>query len=137
MSRRAFVGSLRQRWTGQRATESVEEPVEPQFPDDIGDIEAAARARVGRPRLPALAARTHPVIAGLIAEDAERRANPHSWSKPRFEGPEAQRRLRVANGLFFALERVGVESGFQGHGEPRFGATVGHTWVPISMVSGH
>jgi hypothetical protein len=64
-------------------------------------------------RLPKEFAVVHPVIAGLLAKDEERRKKHASsrfdfpWERPKFDAPFERRRLAILNGLFLGFAKVG------------------------------
>lgn len=140
MSDRVYVGRSGS-WSPEERENLLREIAPPTFPDDIDELAASTARRVGRPRVPALTRRTHPVIQRVLDEDAQRRHEQtergtyaHSWRQPRFDAPGDQRRLRAANALFLALDRLDAEPDFRDHGEFELGAVVGNTWVPITIA---
>lgn len=138
-SDRVHVGALTYGRSDEEDEELLKEIIPPEFPDDIRAIAAAIGPRVGRPRVPLLASQTHPVIERLLEEDTQRRAEKarrsyvYEWREPRFERPIDQRRLRIVNAIFLALERVDAEPDARTTMGLQFGAAVGDTWVPIEV----
>ncbi len=142
MSGSIFVGSSSHVWT-DKEDESVAERTPPVFPDDIESLAASLSKRVGRSRVPSLDGPVHPVIGKIMEEEAARHAAQakgfvYSWRRPRFEGAEKQRHLRIANALFLALDRLGAipraHSAVGDNEELQFGASVGSAWVPIVIM---
>jgi hypothetical protein len=142
MSEKVHVGPLRHSW--YRRDEDPSEPFKegepPEFPDDIGELALSVRGRAGNPRVPRLERRKHPVVARLLEEDEQRRValadrarHTYGLRQPRFGSPSDRRGLRIANALFLTLERLGAKPDVRDRGELELGATVGGTWVPISI----
>ncbi|MDR3436325.1 hypothetical protein [Telmatospirillum sp.] len=82
-------------------------PEAPVFNESIESVQIRAAKIVGKIRLHTAFVDCHPLIAKLIAQDEERRADGYGWMKPSYDAPIGRRRLRLMNTLFLAMQRLG------------------------------
>ena len=80
-------------------------------PEDLEALRAQELAALGRIAAPRDLARVHPGLDRLLRAEEARRvkaaASRWRWDEPHFDGPLAQRQLRLLSGLLFALARRG------------------------------
>ncbi|MBG52204.1 MAG: hypothetical protein CML99_07270 [Rhodobiaceae bacterium] len=87
----------------------------PVFERGIDELEQEVRSQVGRVSIPRSLQKPHRFIRRLLDADEARAAKianerfAFSWDQPKFEAPFEKRRLRVINGLYSALERLGAK----------------------------
>ena len=97
-------------------------PPPPAFEEDVPALAARVQAMLGKVSVPRTLDRPHRLIAALLAEDEARQekraraAYPSILDTPKFDTPLERRRLRILNGLFMALERVGCKPSLNGDG---------------------
>lgn len=108
------------RWPGQSDTLTIgrparplwygapkvsEPPKAPTFADDMECQVQSASARIGRVTLTRDLQAPDPALARLLESEANRRANGAAWSyeRPRFDGADHQRQLRLFNSLARAI----------------------------------
>jgi hypothetical protein len=76
-------------------------------PEDLGELHARELKAIGRVAVPKSLDRHHPGLARLLRREDDIRAKLADkswyWDSPAFDGPLAQRQLRLLNGLFFTL----------------------------------
>jgi hypothetical protein len=92
----------------------------PEFPEPIEAVRERIARAIGEISVPHQVRLWHPVIDCWLKEDAKRRkkqlagASSSSLDKPQLDTPFEQRRLRILNSLFFAIQKmngyVNVES---------------------------
>ncbi len=117
-------------------TALIEEiPPDPVFDESVEALRERARKSLGTVKFSRSLDHPHKDIAKLLAEDERRRVevqkSAYYWNKPRFDAPQAQRRLRILNVLFLALAKLGAKSETRGEAtEARF--CVGH--VPLELA---
>jgi len=73
--------------------------------------------RLGHITTPKTLKDPHRDIRALLTRDEALRANPNSWERPIFASPYQQRRLRILNGIFLGMAKVGGVAritGYQG-----------------------
>jgi hypothetical protein len=109
------------------------------FPESLDDVKQRATKLVGRVTASRSLDKPHSSIAKLLAEDERRRAKlletPYAWEKPRFDGRDDRRRLRIMNGLFLGLSRTGAVAGVRDKDPPEWAVRVGDTSVSITLES--
>lgn len=87
----------------------------PVFERGIDELEQEVRSQVGRVSIPRSLQKPHRFIRRLLDADEARAAKianerfSFSWDQPKFEAPFEKRRLRVINGVYNALERLGAK----------------------------
>lgn len=125
-------------------SEAIADPSGPFFsslvPESLDDLRSQLISKVGKvSRSPKLEP-AHPGLAGIIKHESDLRekaaTSRYGWSsnKPRFDNPLDQRRLRILNGLFWALRKQGVEASAYVHDLTICAnAKVGDTTVPIEL----
>ena len=118
--------------------EIMREPIPPvpTFEESVEALTERARRLAGKVSVPKLE-RAHPVIAQVIAEDAERarrvEAEPYYWKKPAQGDASARRRLRILNGLFLALARCGGAPWVRGHETFETGVRLGEEDLTLKL----
>jgi hypothetical protein len=135
-----FVGGRRYHWYEIPDEELLKPiPLPAAFPDDIEETRKLALKKIGKIKVQSTIIHTHPLIARLLEEDNDRRerqlASPHpfSWDKPLFDTQSEQRRLRILNALFCALESVGFAPWLRGKDGLDLGIRVGGQSVPLRL----
>ncbi|MFT5539616.1 MAG: hypothetical protein ACI82H_001137 [Alphaproteobacteria bacterium] len=109
------------------------------FDQNLEEVTAEARARVGHVTIPSLLSRPHRLIAKLLQADEERRKKVatetyvSSWDKPQFDSPFEKRRLKVINAIFTALERCGMKPSIGGREARDLSVKVNDTNVTFSV----
>ena len=110
----------------------------PVFPDDLGELTETIRKVVGTIRVRPLSHQTHPAIAALIEKDERRTlrdSRVYGWTESSFAGRTPQRRLRLLNALFLALEHRGAKPAFLDEQGRDGRVLVGGTPVGFSIFS--
>ncbi|WP_164155271.1 hypothetical protein [Sandarakinorhabdus rubra] len=86
-----------------------------EVPEDLDALLDRERAAIGRVAVPRDLSKPAPGLRRLLQSEERRRQrfakSRYSWDAPLFDGPLAQRKLRILNGLFHALHKRGC------HGE--------------------
>jgi hypothetical protein len=113
-------------------------PPAPTFPTDLGEVTKTAQAMIGRVRVPRGGPdRRHPIIRDLLEEEERRRerqkASAYSWDAPRFDSPMDQRRIRIFNALFIALDRCGCRPWLHAKEKLEGGVQVGAQRVAFAL----
>jgi len=113
-------------------------PPAPAFPTDLGEVTKTAQAMIGRVRVPRGGPdRRHPIIAALLEEEERRRerqkASAYSWDAPRFDSSTDQRRIRILNALFLALDRCGCRPWLHAKEKLEAGVQVGAQRVAFAL----
>jgi hypothetical protein len=124
----------RYNWGGLRqklfSGAELEEPV---FPEPIEVL----RERVARNLEKVVAAKTlspaHVAFRHQLEDDERKRLSGSLWDKPLFDSPVEQRRLRILQGLFYGLERVGCTAHVQTKDTRTISISVGDQSVYISL----
>jgi len=80
----------------------------------------------------------HPAIATLLRKDEELRqkyaGSPYSsWYQPRFDSPFERRRLRVLNGIFLGVAKVGGDAWTRGDTARELGLKVGDRSISFEL----
>lgn len=114
----------------------AELPSPPLFLETIQEVIARAQSAVARITFSKKLSDAHQLIATVLNEDERRRKQLLSeqfyWKKPIFDAPEAKRKLRILNAIFFVMTRVGEKPSLK-YAEPiEANVIVGDT--PISLV---
>lgn len=106
----------RSNWPYKPERELAEpEPVKPEFPEQIEEVEARVAKLVGKAKLYRDLDAPHPLVRHVLEEDEKRRTKPKGipyrlqWSQPLFDSPFEQRRLRLLNSLFLAFAKAGYK----------------------------
>jgi len=113
-----YARQCRQGLTDQEILAATPSP--PVFDRDLEELIGEVRAQVGRITVPKSMSRPHRLIAKLLEADEERRRKAaterfvFSWDQPQFDLPFEQRRLRLLNAIFTALERFGMKPSVRG-----------------------
>lgn len=109
----------------------------PEFDEDEDAVRKRARVLVGEVRIPDRISQPHPLVEELIRADQklldQERATGFSWPRPRFQTAIDRRRLKLANGLLKAGERVGAKWRRGDKDKLEFEATVGAIRVGLSV----
>jgi hypothetical protein len=99
------------------------------------------RAVVGSTPVPTTLQSTHPEVAKLLKEDDLRREKQAEssfyWDKPVFDTSIARRQLRIINGMFLALARLGYRSSIRGNGPFELHTQIGDSGVSWKLESTH
>lgn len=103
-------------------------------PEDLGLLGALELKALGKVAVPRDLARPHPGLAWLLQREDKRRRkfaeSEWSWDRPKWDGPLAQRQLRLADALLKALARRGHDgSAGEEEGALEIGCTIGDTHV--------
>lgn len=109
-------------------------------PENLDDLREMLVRKVGRVGQARKLDPVHPGLAGILKREQELRTKAaqadRTWgmAKPLFDNPVDQRRLRILNGLFWALKKQGVTaSAYERNAEIHAQAVVGSTHVSISL----
>lgn len=114
-------------------------PDPPEFPEPIEALRERVRKEIGKVSVAKTIVHAHPAIARLQQEDERRREKqrsssyPYSWDAPIFETTFERRRLRILNGLFLAVARMGAKASTRGREAREIGITVGHQHVGLRL----
>ncbi|MBM0170851.1 hypothetical protein [Altererythrobacter sp. C41] len=80
-------------------------------PEDLADLRALELKSIGRVAASRDLERAHPALRQLLKREAQLRekhsVSNYSWDRPNWDGPLAQRQLRIINGLFKTLSKRG------------------------------
>ncbi len=135
-----FVGGRRYHWYEIPDEELLEPiPLPADFPDDIEETRKLASKKIEKIKVQSTLIHAHPLIARLLEEDNDRREKqlaspyPFSWDKPLFETQSEQRRLRILNALFCALESAGFAPWLRGKDGRDLGIRVGGQSVTLKL----
>lgn len=124
-----FPDSLRGRIKGEPGIREQEE--------NIDILTERFRKRLGAVRIPRNFEPLHPAIGALLRKDEERRqaraANSFSWPEPRFESHFERRRLRILNGLFLGVAKVGGDGWLRGDYAREIGLRIGDRSIGIEL----
>jgi hypothetical protein len=89
-------------------------PPAPTFDESIDAVTERVQQMIGKVKLLRDLATPHRSIAPLLEKDEERRKEflrtSYDWYKPHHDSPSEQRRLKILNSLFTALQRIGCPS---------------------------
>ena len=114
-------------------------PPPPEFPESLQDLIARVAKLVGKVTCCRDLKRPHHVIARLLQEDAARlekwKAEAYSsiFDQPFFASPYEQRRLRILNGIFVAMARVGMPPSMRGKNPADITVKVGETHITFRL----
>jgi hypothetical protein len=127
----------------RKAPPAKEEPdyglgPEPEFPNDVKQRLAEFRERVGKVAVRPLSSKLHPEVGRMLAADEVRRATkPDRYSylttNAYFAERIGQRRLRLLNSVFLALERHGARPTIRDQWARECQATIGGTEVHFAL----
>jgi hypothetical protein len=113
---------------------------EPGVPDQEEDIDILAerlRKRLGAIKTPRNFTPVHPAIETILKKDEKRRqeraVNRFAWPEPRFESHFERRRLRVLNGLFLAVAKIGGDSWLRGDYAREIGLRIGDRSIAVDL----
>jgi len=114
-------------------------PPAPVFEEDIAIIRERVRKMVGKVKIPKSLDAPHPLIQQLLDADRHRREklqqSSYSWDKPIFDSPLEQRRLKILNGIFIAMELCGMKPSLRGNEARGLYIRVGETSVAFILDS--
>ena len=115
----------------------LNEPIEPPppYPEPISQVSERVAKMVGDVKVPRTLGKPHLVIARLLGEDERRRQSSRIFNEVLFELPFEQRRLRILNGLFLALQRHGCRPWVRDKQAREIGVEVGQTKVSFTLGS--
>jgi hypothetical protein len=120
-----------------RDSELAELPAPIVFEESLEEVTLRAQKALGKIAFHRTLQNPHRLIAELLQEDERRRAKlletPYAWEKPRFDGPNCLRKLRIVNGLFLALSSAGAKPTVYGKNEPEWSVGVGDQHVTFSL----
>lgn len=112
-------------------------------PGDPGDEEAVEvlaerfRKRLGKVAAPQGLSPAHPAIAALLRKDEELRRkyqeSHFSWYAPKFDSPFERRRLRILNGIFLAVARLGGSAWTRGDTARELGLRIGDLNISFEL----
>ena len=114
-------------------------PDAPVFDEPVEAVRDRVAAQVGPVRYVRDLKAPHPRIAALLADDETRRLKPRGapWrlmaQEPLFASAFEQRRLKVLNSLYLALQRWGAEPRLAGETAREPGVVVGGQYVRFSL----
>lgn len=96
------------------------------------------RKRLGSVSAPRNFTTAHPAITALLRKDEELRqkhaGSPlYSWYQPRFDSPFERRRLRILNGLFLGVAKVGGEAWTRGDTARELGLRIGDRSISFEL----
>jgi hypothetical protein len=109
------------------------------FPEEIGETRKRALRTIGKIKVQSIIIQPHPLIGRLLEEDNNRREKQrtspysYSWDKPLFEAQWEQRRLRILNALFCALDASGFAPWLRGKDGRDLGVRIGGQSVPLRL----
>jgi hypothetical protein len=140
-----LVTIARESYWSSRSLTSVEEellgplPPPPIFEEGLSAVAERVRQLLGKVIVSNNLDHPHPLVARLLQADEQRRqkqrdsAYPSMWDKPIFESPIEQRRLRILNALFLAVERCGCKPSIRGREGRELYVQVGQQHVQFSL----
>jgi hypothetical protein len=115
----------------------VELPPPPLFSESADGLRARARAMLGKVKVPKTLDSPHRLIGSLLEEDERRRKeaerNRYYWKKPLFDTPQAKRRLRIINAIFFALANAGCKATLRGKEDLEPNVQIGDVYVSFKL----
>lgn len=80
-------------------------------PEDLSDLREAELKAIGRVAVARDLSRAHPALGQLLKREAQLREQAartgYFWDEPKWDGPLAQRQLRIIDALFRAMSRRG------------------------------
>lgn len=90
------------------------EPERPVFPEPLDSLRERVAKQVGRIICPRDLRQPHPAVRRVLDADEKRREKHEAsswgdWHAPWFDSPFERRRLRVLNGIFLGLTRLGAK----------------------------
>jgi len=126
----------------QRVSRILTEPIPPPptFPEELAQVTERVRKLVGKVARPHRSHRLHPLVARLLDEDQRRRQEREKASfpllshAPLFDTPADQRRLRLINAIFLAVQRSGATPWVRDREGRDIGVEVGHQKVPFTVA---
>jgi hypothetical protein len=114
-------------------------PLPPEFPEGIEETRKRALRAIGKIKVENSTVQQHRLIGRLLDEDNERRekqqssAYSYSWNKPLFEAQWEQRRLRILNALFCAMDAIGFTPWLRGKDGRDLGIRIGAQSVSLRL----
>ena len=115
-------------------------PPPPTFAEEMSAVTERVRKMVGKVACPKQLIDPHPLIAKLLGQDEERRADylKYGWNAPLYDKPIEKRRLRLLNAIFTACQRLGCQpsmgtSKYAQEKERETSVRVGETQVPFVL----
>jgi hypothetical protein len=114
MSDEVIVGGGNSHWWYDSSQEDLQGPLHspPEFHEPLDTVRERIAAAVGKVTVPQKVTNWHPLMDELLKEDEQRReqqrVSPYhaTWNAPRFDSSIERRRLRILNGLFFAVAKM-------------------------------
>lgn len=114
-------------------------PLPREFPEGIGETRKQALRMIGKIKVQNSIVQPHRLIGRLLDEDNERRekqrssAYSYSWDKPLFEAQWEQRRLRILNALFCAMDAIGFAPWLRGKDGRDLGIRIGAQSISLRL----
>jgi len=108
------------------------EPTAPVFDESIEELRARVTRNLGVVVASKSLSPPHAAFRRQVEDDARRTAQ-ERWHTPIFDTPLEKRRLRILQGLFYGLSRLGCWATVQGRETRSISVGVGHQHVPISL----
>jgi len=113
---------------------------EPGDPGEEESVEVLAErfgTRLGKVTAPRNLSPAHPAIATLLRKDEELRQKQEGghfpWYAPKFDTPFERRRLRVLNGIFLAVSRIGGNAWTRGEMARELGLHIGNQTISFEL----
>lgn len=143
MSDTVLIGTEEHEPEDLRLKRILAEPIPPlpTFDEDMARVVNRVRRLVATVRVPRTLDRAHPLVARLLAADERRRLKQQVSGStvrsdpPLFASPIAQRRLRIINGLFLALQHLGFRPWIRDRQAHALGVAVGQQDVGFILES--
>jgi hypothetical protein len=124
----------RYNWGGLRlALFGGDELQEPTFLETVESLRERTASKVGKVVAPKSLSSPHVAFRRQLEDDERKRLSESLWDKPLFDSPIEQRRLRILQGLFYGLERLGCTAHIQGKDTRSISISVGDQTVYISL----
>ncbi|MGX9143209.1 hypothetical protein [Mesorhizobium sp. 128a] len=113
-------------------------------PEDLDELHAQELQAIGKASVPHMLDRPHKGLVQILKREQRRRDKnvEREWNfdEPKFDNPQAKRRLRILNALFSALSKRGHDGDAYEHdGEIHARALIGdtHVGLDIGLVGSH
>lgn len=130
------IGRQPHYWYPQDA-ENEDVPPLKTFPENQDEVRQRAIKLLGRVVSSRNLDKPHRAISLLLEEDERRRTKlkeiPYAWEKPRFDDTDGRRRLRILNGLFLGLAKVGAVGSCTRSDPIEWSVRVGDTGVSLDL----
>lgn len=114
-------------------------PPAPEFEEDLQFVRERAAKMVAKAKFPRTLQNPHRFVAKLLAQDVERQKKklesryPSIFDDPWFDGPFEQRRLRIINALYTALENCGFQPSSTSKEGRNLGVKIGDHHVNFTL----